>query len=261
MRLTADGPTGPVPAHLFIPPGTLERPLLLIGHGGAASKDAPHFVRLCRRYATSVGLPVLIIDGPAHGERAPKTGSRDEDFRVVQRAQASHEVAHQFACDWQAAATRAQEMARVGEPGAYVGYSMGTMLGVGVVAAMTSIKAAVFGAGGVPQPGGLAALVREVEGEWAAKVTHEEHGDSERRWPLLDAAPHLQHCDVLMLNNTDDIVFPPARALQLFEQFPGSKKIVFWAGAHGHLPDEAFEMSFAHIRAVLGIEAVCAQEA
>ncbi len=63
QRTDTDG----VPARLYEPEGA--EGLLLLGHGGASSKDEPRFVELGRRYAEDTGLAVVCIDIVGHGER------------------------------------------------------------------------------------------------------------------------------------------------------------------------------------------------
>jgi dienelactone hydrolase len=252
-RIEADGPKGKVPGRLYLPDREPGAGLLLLGHGGAGSKDAERFVALSRRYAEGTGLAVLCIDGPAHGERAPRTGSREEDFRAVRRTLASRASTEQMVADWQAAAAEVERRAGTGPALAYAGFSMGTLFGVPTVAAMRSVRAAVFGVGGVARPGGLADLIRGIAGERAARITAEEMATDERMDAVLEAAPRLDHCEVLMLNTTRDEVFPPEGALRLFEAIPGRRKrIAFWDGRHVELPAEAIDLSIAFVLRALG---------
>jgi dienelactone hydrolase len=252
-RIEADGAKGKVPGRLYLPERDRGGGLLLLGHGGGGSKDAERFVALSRRYAGGTGLAVLCIDGPVHGERAPNTGSREADFRTVRRALASRASTEQMVGDWQAAALEVERRAGTGPAVAYAGFSMGTLFGVPTVAAMRGIRAAVFGVGGVARPGGLADLVRGVAGERAARITAEEDARDQRADAILEAAPRLDHCEVLMLNTTRDEVFPPEGALRLFDAIPGRRKrIVFFEGRHVELPAEAIDLSVAFVLRALG---------
>ena len=130
---------GDVPAKLYRPPGATG--VLLLGHGGGHSKDSPRFVHLARQYADETGLAVVCIDAVSHGERQPaSTGgpipsgwhSQNID-RMVQ--------------DWQATTTALEA---IGPAIAYVGFSMGAIFGFPTVAAMPTIRAAVFVVGGIP---------------------------------------------------------------------------------------------------------------
>jgi hypothetical protein len=64
-RIENDG----IPAKLYRPLGA--EGLLLLGHGGAKSKDSDRFVSLSRVFAERTGLAVVCIDTVDHGERGP----------------------------------------------------------------------------------------------------------------------------------------------------------------------------------------------
>ena len=205
-------------------PGKLYDPgdakgLLLLGHGGGGSKDDERFVALGRQYAEETGLAVVCIDGPAHGERAPKSGDTHEDERTIRRA--IFQAGPQMVADWQ---TTVDALSSIGPAIAYVGFSMGMMFGAPTVAAMPSIKAAVFGVGGVP-----------VEARDKAK------------W--LAVAAKLEHPQILMLNMTQDAIFPTDGVLEFFGAIPGHKKrLMFWEGGHVGLPAESIRQSVAFLK-------------
>jgi hypothetical protein len=54
--------------------------------------------------------------------------------------------------DWQ---KTAEDLSSIGPAVAYVGFSMGMIFGAPTVASMASIKAAVFGVGGIPTGAGI----------------------------------------------------------------------------------------------------------
>ena len=56
-----------IPAKLYRPTGA--QGILLLGHGGAKSKDSARFVGLSRLYAEGTGLAVVCVDAVDHGER------------------------------------------------------------------------------------------------------------------------------------------------------------------------------------------------
>jgi dienelactone hydrolase len=121
--------------------------------------------------------------------------------------------------DWQ---TTADSLAAIGPAVAYVGFSMGMIFGAPTVAAMPSIKAAVFGVGGIPN--GMPA----------------DH--------LLGIAARLEHPQVLMLNMTLDDLFSTEGTHAFFDAIPGRKKrLMFWEGAHSALPSEAVRHSVAFV--------------
>ncbi|MHB8497959.1 MAG: hypothetical protein ACYDES_08215 [Acidimicrobiales bacterium] len=116
----------------------------------------------------------------------------------------------------------------IGPPIAYVGFSMGVIFGLPTVAAIRSIRAAVFAVGGIPDGGGI--------------------DDPQLASVLLDAASKLDRTQVLMLNKSRDEVFPTDGAHALFDGIPGSKKrLMFWEGSHDDWPPEMISQSVSFI--------------
>jgi len=215
-RLDIDG----VPARLYDPGGA--RGLLLFGHGGAHSKDGERFVQLCRLYAEGTGLAVVCIDAVDHGERRPDPAAAAGSLPPRWHSTAIPRMVR----DWQGTAAA---LAAVGPPVAYVGFSMGMIFGAPTVASMPSIRAAVFGVGGIPTGGGI--------------------DDPPLRDVLLGAASGLGHAEVLMLNVTRDDVFRTEEVHAFFDAVPGRRKrLMFWDGAHDEWPPEAIRHSVAFVR-------------
>lgn len=213
-RIDVDG----VPVKLYRPSGAAA--ILLLGHGGGHSKDSPRFERLARRYSDETGLAVACIDAVDHGERqAAVTGGGIPSgwhSRAIDR----------MVEDWQATASALEA---IGPAIAYVGFSMGAIFGFPTTAAMATIQAAVFVAGGIPNGGGI---------------------DDPRLGPLiLDAASSLDHCQVLMLNKTDDDIFPIDGVHATFDAVPGpTKELLFWEGDHNDWSPDLIACSIAFLR-------------
>lgn len=196
--------------------------LLLLGHGGGQSKDGPRFVRLCRTYADRTGLSVVCIDAVDHGERRPLDIG---DGQIPPHWHSSN--IDQMVADWQSIT---EGLARIGPPVAYVGFSMGTIFGIPTVAAMPSIQAAVFVAGGIPTGGGI--------------------DDEPLRQLLIAEAGRLSHPNILMLNKTDDSIFAMDDCSLLFDAIPGDRKrLAFSEGEHDDWPDELIDDSISFIQA------------
>jgi dienelactone hydrolase len=193
--------------------------ILLLGHGGGHSKDGPRFVALCRWYAANAGLAVVCIDAVDHGERQPEGRTPD-----IPREWHSTAI-DQMVDDWR---TASDALAWIGPPVAYVGFSMGSIFGLPTVAAMPSIKAAVFVVGGIPTGFGV--------------------DDPPLAPRLLDAASRLGRVPVLMLNKTDDECFPAEGTRAVFDAIPGSRKrLMFWDGNHDDWPPGLIAESIAFI--------------
>jgi dienelactone hydrolase len=215
-RIESDG----IPGRLYDPGDA--RGLLLFGHGGGYGKDSERFVRLARSYAEQTGLAVVCIDAVDHGERkSPAASAAAAGLPPRWHSNA----AGQMVADWQ---RTAQALSSIGAAVAYVGFSMGMIFGAPTVASLTSIKAAVFGVGGFPMGGGI--------------------DDPPLRALLLDAASRLEHPQVLMLNMTQDEIFPADGAHAFFDAIAGRKKrLMFWEGDHDSWPAEAIRHPVAFI--------------
>jgi pimeloyl-ACP methyl ester carboxylesterase len=211
-RIEVDG----VPARLYQPEDA--RGLLLLGHGGASSKDDERFVALGRQYAEGTGLATVCVDIVGHGERRPASVAPATRAAILPWILSRID---QTVADWKATAAA---LSSIGPPVAYAGFSMGMLLGVPTVLSMPEIKAVVFGVGGVPA--GL--------------------GDST---VIVDSAAGLADRQVLMLNMTKDDVFAPSGALEFFAAIPGRcKRIMFWEGDHIGLPAEAIRYSVDFVK-------------
>lgn len=205
---------GGIPAKLYDPGEA--RGLLLLGHGGGQSKDDERFVGLGRQYADETGLAVVCIDAVQHGERKPEAAGPDAPPLFHESS------AELMVADWQKTVD-ALDLPAV----AYVGFSMGMIFGAPTVAAMPSIKAAVFGVGGIPAPAGKE--------------------DPRLRSLLLDVASKIE-AQVLLLNMTQDEIFPAQGTLDFFAAIPGRKKrAMFWEGNHVGIPAEAIRHSVAFV--------------
>jgi pimeloyl-ACP methyl ester carboxylesterase len=214
-RLEIEG----VPARLYVPGAA--RGLLLFGHGGAQSKDGPRFVRLCRRFAEETDLAVVCIDAVDHGDRRPSGAGLGGGIPPRWHSNAIDRMV----TDWQQTAA---DLASIGQPLAYVGFSMGMIFGAPTVAALPTVRAAVYGVGGIPTGAGIV--------------------DPPLGPMLLAAAASHHHAQVLMINVTDDEVFPIDGTLAFLAAIPGTRKrLMLWPGRHDDWPDEAIDQSVAFV--------------
>jgi pimeloyl-ACP methyl ester carboxylesterase len=217
-RIETDG----IPGKLYSPQGA--EGLLLLGHGGAQSKDSDRFAALSRFYAEGTGLAVVCIDAVDHGERGPVVtgGPLPGEWH-------SNSIGPMVR-DW---VETAEALSWIGPPIAYVGFSMGAIFGVPTVGSLASIKAAVFVVGGIPAGGGIQ--------------------DPPLRPLLLNAASKLVHTQVLMVNKTQDEIFPVVGVHELFDAIPGpNKRLMFWEGKHDDWPTEAIDYTVAFINSHIG---------
>jgi len=204
---------GDIPARLYMPAAASG--LLLLGHGGDQSKDAERFVTLACFYAEQTGLCVVCIDAVDHGQRRPVAPAEGLPAGWHSR------TSPQMVDDWTSVVGN---LSSIGPAVAYVGFSMGAVFGIPVVASMPTIAAAVLVVGGIPGGG------------WT---------DDPGLAPLLTrAAASLDSTHVLMLNKTDDELFPSQDVELLFDSVSAkTKELRFWPGSHDDWGSELLETS------------------
>jgi pimeloyl-ACP methyl ester carboxylesterase len=158
---TVDGVTerhftiGDIPGVLCTPAGDSgPRPLVLLGHGGGQHKTAPGVVAYAHRYVTAAGFAAVAIDAPAHGDR-PRSEPHERFVAVLRERMAAGEpvgehverynaeLAARAVPEWQAVLCAFEEMGH--GPVGYRGVSLGTSIGIPLVAAEPRISAAVLG--------------------------------------------------------------------------------------------------------------------
>lgn len=186
-----------VPGLLWKPPqSTSVKQIVLLGHGGTLHKRAPYILSTARRLVKQYGMAAIAIDGPGHGERRariPKDqGQARADFLT---AWSEPDANEKIVADWKAALDAAQAELGEGAVG-YFGLSMGTMMGVPLMAAEPRIQAGVLGLMGVWGP---------------------------NRDTLIEEAPRIQ-CPVRFLAQWDDEVVPRETVLDLFGRLGSEEK-------------------------------------
>ncbi len=206
--LLVDGRTVPgvVWAEEQVEPG---QPMVLLGHGGTTHKKAEYLVQVAMLLARR-GVLAMAIDGPGHGERA---GVHDpSDLGAFERAWNDGGGTDAVIADWRAALDFVSTELETGRTG-WWGLSMGTMMGLPVVANDDRISVALLG----------------LMGSWGP------NGDR-----LMAEAPNVD-CPVRFLMQWDDEVVPRDRCLELFSTI-GSKRKTLHANPGLHAAVPAFEI-------------------
>jgi len=147
-----------VPGILWLP-AARSGPLVLLGHGGGQHRRAPGVVARAHRLA-ALGFAAAAIDAPGHGLR-PRT-ERDEHFAATLRdlraagepiaediARYNADLAARAVPEWRAVLDALLEVLGPRTVG-YGGTSLGTAIGMPLVAAEPRIGAAVLGLFGSP---------------------------------------------------------------------------------------------------------------
>ena len=144
--------SGAVPGVLWSPGTPVRPPGVLLGHGGSGHKRSDRHLRMGRWLAARVGLAVVAIDGPYHGDRA----SRPADPVLYQRLIAEEGVegvTARMTGDWleTVSALAAQDLLDDANISVF-GMSMGARFGLPVAAALgIRLRCAVLGKFGVRQ--------------------------------------------------------------------------------------------------------------
>lgn len=147
-----------IPGVLWTPrTGSAGAPLILIGHPAGQHKLAPGPLYRARHYVTEYGFSVAAIDAPGHGDR-PRSA---QDQRWVDAMIAARNAGESLALsiialnrslaeravpEWQATIDALVGLPEIGEvPIGYGGMTLGSSIGIPLVAAEARIRAAVFG--------------------------------------------------------------------------------------------------------------------
>ncbi|MGH9303270.1 MAG: alpha/beta hydrolase [Acidimicrobiales bacterium] len=208
----AKGAGGGIPGLLWSPT-TVTTPLslVLVGHGASGSKEEGHIVRLCRHLATRHGLAAAAIDGPVHGDRRRDkcTDGRLQFLNFAKAWATDPLLTDKMVEDWRNVLDELFELEELSGTAGYWGLSMGTILGLPLVAAEARVRAAVLGLMGLIGP------TKERLEKDAANVS----------------------CPVLFLVQWSDAVFARSAAFELFDCIASSEKVLHAnPGAHGALP-------------------------
>jgi dienelactone hydrolase len=216
------------------------RPLVLLAHGGGQHKKSPGILDRARYYITDCGFSVAAIDAPGHGDR-PRTED-DERFSANLKEQLAHggdigpliaannqRLAAQAVPEWRSVLEGFLELDQAA-PTASIGFwgvSLGSAVGIPLVASEPRIVAAVLGLVGY-----------QGQAEQAAKI----------------AAP------VQFLLQWDDEHVPRDAALALYDAFGSREKTLHAnAGRHARVPTFEIENSGRFFRRHL-IPVICGED-
>lgn len=200
------------------------RPLVALGHGASDDKRQATVVGLARRFVRHHGFAAVAVDGPVHGDRRDDGGA---DRRLVlaefaQRwAAAGEAMTDAMVADWRATVDAVQCLPEVGwGPVGWWGLSMGTIVGLPLVAAERRMRAAVLGLMGITGP---------------------------TRARIEADAPRVR-CPVLFLSQWDDALFYREAAAALFDALGSAdKRWHVHPGGHGDVPAEGLDASEAFL--------------
>ncbi|TVZ00921.1 alpha/beta hydrolase [Trebonia kvetii] len=215
---------GDVPGVVWAAAGAAgPRPLVLIGHGGGAHKTAPAVTARARRYVTRLGVAVAAIDAPGWGGRQVPVSYEPFNAEIEELTAAGKPLLDVYARrgaviadlavpEWQATIDALTALDWIGSgPLGYFGVSLGSSIGVPLVAAEPRIGAAVLGLMG-----------HETLAAHAARIT----------------------VPVQVLLQWDDVIVPRDYGLALFDAIGSAEKTLHVnPGGHGATPEFEIEDS------------------
>jgi len=213
FTLEVDGRT--VPGVYWSPAEEISERLVLLGHGGTTHKKV-EYIEQVAMLLVGRGISAMAIDGPGHGERGSVQISPEDvasDPTVFPRIWHEGGGTEAVIADWASALDfiEAEEGVR---PTGWWGLSMGTMMGLPVVASDKRIKVALLG----------------LMGSWGPNADD-----------LMRLAPQVS-CPVRYLLQWDDEIVPFQSGLELFGKLGTTAKTLHVnPGAHAAVP--TFEFS------------------
>ena len=212
-----------VPGTLWSPIDDRRGPLVLLGHGGSGSSTVDYLVALARGLVRDAGCACVAVDGPVHGRRR---GERSQDPGLVlldfsQAWAGDDSMTDEMVADWRLVIDELSEELGLEDPAVgYWGLSMGTILGLPLVAAEPRISAAVLGLCGLTGPTG----------------------------PRLGQDAAALRCPVFFLQQLDDELFSRQSCIDLFDALGSpDRQLHATPGRHGEVTAESFRLSSAFL--------------
>ena len=208
-----------IPGVIWSPPEGPSGPLVLLGHGGSGSVFDEYIVALARGLVRDHGCICVAIDGPVHGRRR---GERSDDPQLVlldfsQVWAGDTSMTDEMVADWRHVLDEVLTQLDLGTRQiGYWGLSMGTILGLPLVAAEERISAAVLGLAGLTGP----------------------------TRPRFDEDARRVMCPVFFVAQWDDELFDRERVFELFGALGSlDKQMHVTPGSHGSVTPETFRLS------------------
>ena len=210
-----------VPGLVWSPDDEEPRPIVMLGHGGSSNKRGDYILAMARLLVRRHGIRAFAIDGPGHGDRL--ADGEEVDF---EHAWDDERTSDWVVEDWRTSLEwlrGTQAITRVG----YWGLSMGTMMGVPVVAGLADVEAAVLG----------------LMGFW---------GPNRER--IRADAPKID-CPVQFLVQWDDEIVPRDRCFDFFGAIGSDdKSMLVHPGKHAAVPPTVMRGSLEFLARKLGGE-------
>ena len=207
-------------------------PTILIGHGGTQHKRVPNVLGLARTFVRHLGVTVVALDAPGHGDRVTDRAAAEAararlQSRIAERkgamelspeeARAWTERTRAGVAEWKALVDDLEAGGTHDGRLGYWGVSMGTAIGLPFVAAEPRVTAAVLGLAGLNARPGAADF---------------------------EAAARSLTVPVLFLFQWDDELMSRESGIALFDAI-GSKEKTMHVNPGGHVAMPLFERTAA----------------
>jgi pimeloyl-ACP methyl ester carboxylesterase len=196
--------------------------LMCFGHGASGNRYQAPICDLAGRFVND-GIPVLSIDGPVHGLRQVGNGGREAFWSEYRRDGCLTDMTN----DWTQSIDAVRKLDGMNAPKiAFFGLSMGTILGIPLIASRNDVTVATLG------------LFGSQEG---APHHNEQMTDANK----ID-------CPLLFLMQLDDELFTREGYLDVFDSFASNdKRIHANPGLHPEVPGQeilfAYDFLMSHI--------------
>lgn len=241
-RVRYPGGDGAIVPAVVLQPATLaaSAPAVVLQHGANTSKDDYYIQAPARRWARQ-GWTVLAIDLAEHGERATSTPT---DPLIRRRLVTKPAFVAQSLADLSAGidlltATEGVDPARIG----YAGFSLGGMLGTVFTAGEPRVRAAAIVIAG-----------SFAHQRYWERGTEEERERRRRAAEATDPAffaGAIAPRPFLMVNTTDDPIFPRAAVETLFAAAGEPKELRWRPGTHHQWGAGIYKDVFSFLQASL----------
>lgn len=227
------GLRGPVPGVLWSPRATAPQATVLLFHGGSGHKRSERQLRMGRWLASAVGLAVIAIDGPYHGDRVPAQVTPPVYQQLIAN-EGIERVTARMTADYLDAVSALSRLELADDAHVSVfGMSMGARFGLPTAAALgPRLQCAVLGKFGIRQAPPLHPGLRAPR--------------------LMMTAAHAISAPVLYHVPWNDEIFPRNGQFELFDALASAdKQLIARPGPHGQTRpgDEASWQAFIRLNA------------
>lgn len=206
-----------VPGVYWTPVGRDADRLVMLGHGGTAHKKAD-YIEMIAHGLCALGVAAVAIDGPGHGDRPGADRFEGIPSEFAERWESDGGTAA-IVDDWKTTLDFIEDQDDARATG-YLGFSMGTMMGLPVCAADERVAVAVLG----------------LMGFWGPN-----------KQDLIRLAPELS-IPLQFLVQWDDEVVPRDRCLELFDALGSERKTLHAnPGLHSSVPTFEVQSSVQYL--------------